>query len=144
MIRIICGGKKNSGAFLEIITEYEKRLRKPYDIHWEFYEEEKLMRKLEDWPFDKTSDYVICCDERGENISSGEYSAKLTGVLENGRNVVILIGGAYGFSETVREKADFVWSFSKFVFPHQLFRCMVVEQIYRASQIAMGRPYHHD
>lgn len=144
MIRIICGGKKNSGAFLEIITEYEKRLRKPYDIHWEFYEEEKLMRKLEDWPFDKTSDYVICCDERGENISSGEYSAKLTGVLENGRNVVILIGGAYGFSETVREKADFVWSFSKLVFPHQLFRCMVVEQIYRASQIAMGRPYHHD
>lgn len=144
MIRIICGGKKNSGAFLEIITEYEKRLRKPYDIHWEFYEEEKLMRKLEDWPFDKASDYVICCDERGNNISSGEYSAKLTGVLENGRNVVILIGGAYGFSETVREKADFVWSFSKLVFPHQLFRCMVVEQIYRASQIAMGRPYHHD
>lgn len=144
MIRIICGGKKNSGAFLEIITEYEKRLRKPYDIHWEFYEEEKLMRKLEDWPFDKTSDYVICCDERGENISSGEYSAKLTGALENGRNVVILIGGAYGFSETVREKADFVWSFSKLVFPHQLFRCMVVEQIYRASQIAMVRPYHHD
>lgn len=144
MIRIICGGKKNSGAFLEIITEYEKRLRKPYDIHWEFYEEEKLMRKLEDWPFDKASDYVICCDERGKIISSGEYSAKLTGVLENGRNVVILIGGAYGFSETVREKADFVWSFSKLVFPHQLFRCMVVEQIYRASQIAMGRPYHHD
>ena len=144
MIRIICGGKKNSWAFLEIITEYEKRLRKPYDIHWEFYEEEKLMRKLEDWPFDKASDYVICCDERGNNISSGEYSAKLTGVLENGRNVVILIGGAYGFSETVREKADFVWSFSKLVFPHQLFRCMVVEQIYRASQIAMGRPYHHD
>lgn len=144
MIRVICGGKKNSGAFLEIITEYEKRLRKPYDIHWEFYEEEKLMRKLEDWPFDMASDYVICCDERGKNISSGEYSAKLTGVLENGRNVVILIGGAYGFSETVREKADFVWSFSKLVFPHQLFRCMVVEQIYRASQIAMGRPYHHD
>lgn len=144
MIRVICGGKKNSGAFLEIITEYEKRLRKPYDIHWEFYEEEKLMRKLEDWPFDKASDYVICCDERGKNISSGEYSAKLTGVLENGRDVVILIGGAYGFSETVREKADFVWSFSKLVFPHQLFRCMVVEQIYRASQIAMGRPYHHD
>lgn len=144
MIRVICGGKKNLGAFLEIITEYEKRLRKPYDIHWEFYEEEKLMRKLEDWPFDKASDYVICCDERGKNISSGEYSAKLTGVLENGRNVVILIGGAYGFSETVREKADFLWSFSKLVFPHQLFRCMVVEQIYRASQIAMGRPYHHD
>ena len=144
MIRIICGGKKNSGAFLEIINEYEKRLRKPYDLKWEFYEEEKLMKRLADWPFDKSSEYVICCDERGKNISSDEYSEILTGVFVEGRNIVILIGGAYGFSDLVREKADFVWSFSKLVFPHQLFRCMVVEQIYRASQIASGGKYHHE
>lgn len=144
MIRVICGGKKNTGAFLEIITEYEKRLRKPYDVRWEFYEEEKLAKRLNDWPFDKASEYVICCDERGKNISSDEYSAILTGVFENGKSVVILIGGAYGFPDSVREKADFVWSFSKLVFPHQLFRAMVVEQIYRASQIAEGRPYHHN
>ena len=144
MIRIICGGKKNTGAFQEIIAEYEKRLRKPYDVHWEFYDEEKLARRLEAWPFDKSREYVICCDERGNNISSDEYSAILTGTFESGKNVVILIGGAYGFSDLVREKADFVWSFSKLVFPHQLFRCMVVEQIYRASQIAMGGKYHHE
>ena len=144
MIRIICGGKKNLGSFAEIIAEYEKRLRKPYEVKWEFYEESKLGERLEKWPFDRTREFVICCDERGKNISSDEYSAELTGMLENGRNVVILIGGAYGFSETVREKADFVWSFSRLVFPHQLFRCMVVEQIYRASQIAAGRPYHHE
>ena len=143
MIRIICGGKKNSGAFLELITEYEKRLRKPYEVKWEFYEESKLGERLEKWPFDRTREFVICCDERGKNISSDEYSAILTGVFEGGKDVVILIGGAYGFAPEVRERADFCWSFSRLVFPHQLFRCMVVEQIYRASQIAMGGKYHH-
>lgn len=144
MIRIICGGKKNAGAYSEIIAEYEKRLRKPYDIHWEFYEERKLLKKLEKWPFDRSSEYVICCDEQGKNISSDEYSSILTGVFENGRDVVILIGGAYGFDKSVREKADFAWSFSKLVFPHQLFRAMVTEQIYRAQEISRGGRYHHE
>lgn len=144
MIRIICGGKKNTGVFFEIISEYEKRLRRPYDIHWKYYEEDKLVRKLADWPFDKAKEYVICCDERGKNISSDEFSSVLTSVFEGSREVVILIGGAYGFEPFVREKADFVWSFSKLVFPHQLFRSMVIEQIYRASQIAVGGKYHHE
>jgi 23S rRNA (pseudouridine1915-N3)-methyltransferase len=64
--------------------------------------------------------------------------------FSDSREVVILIGGAYGFSDAVRERADFLWSFSKLVFPHQLFRAMVVEQIYRASQIAINGPYHHE
>ena len=143
MIKIIAGGRKNMGAYAEIIAEYEKRLRKPYILTWQFMEEEKLARYLAEWPF-TGREYVICCDERGKNISSGEYSELLSRAFLNGREVVILIGGAYGFSESVREKADFVWSFSKLVFPHQLFRAMVVEQVYRASQIAEGRPYHHE
>ena len=143
MIRIICGGKKNSGAELELISEYEKRLRKPYEVRWEFCEEEKLVRRLEEWPFDKISCFVICCDERGENISSDEYSSLLTQAFVSGREVVILIGGAYGFPEFVRERADFVWSFSRLVFPHIMARIIAVEQIYRASQIAMGGKYHH-
>ena len=143
MIRIIAGGKKNAGAYAEIVSEYEKRLRKPYDIHWEFYDEEKLAKKLANWPFDGR-DYVICCDERGKNISSPEYSSLLSRAFVNGRDVVILIGGAYGFAPEVREKSDFVWSFSQLVFPHMIARMMVTEQIYRASQIAEGRPYHHE
>ena len=143
MIRIIAGGKKNAGAYAEIVSEYEKRLRKPYDIHWEFYDEEKLAKKLANWPFDGR-DYVICCDERGKNISSPEYSSLLSRAFVNGRDVVILIGGAYGFAPEVREKSDFVWSFSQLVFPHMIVRMMVTEQIYRASQIAEGRPYHHE
>ena len=143
MIRIICGGKKNAGAALEIIEEFEKRLRKPYELRWEFCEEEKLMQRLKDWPFERSREHVVCCDERGNIISSDEYSQRLTRVFEQGLDVVILIGGAYGFSHETRERADFVWSFSKLVFPHQLFRVMVTEQIYRAQEIAKGSKYHH-
>ena len=142
MIRIIAGGKKNAGWVLEACAEYEKRLRKPFDISWQFMEEEKLSKYLADWPF-SGRDYVICCDERGENISSPEYSQRLNNAFVGGKDVVILIGGAYGFDQTVRERADFVWSFSKLVFPHQIFRVMVVEQIYRASEIMKGSGYHH-
>ena len=144
MIRIVCGGKKNAGWALEATYEYEKRLRKPYDLRWEFYDEEKLVRKLENWPFERGREFVICCDERGQNISSGEYSSLLSRAFVSGREVVILIGGAYGFPETVRERADFVWSFSRLVFPHIMARIITVEQIYRASQIAVGGKYHHE
>ena len=143
MIRIIAGGKKNTGAYLELISEYEKRLRKPYEVSWQFMEEEKLAHYLADWPF-KGPDYVICCDERGKNISSNEYSQRLEKAFLNSRNVIILIGGAYGFSEGAREKVDLVWGFSKLVFPHMIARLIVTEQIYRAQEIAHGGKYHHE
>ncbi len=145
MIRILAGGKKNTGAILEIISEYEKRLRKPFNVSWEFYDEEKLVNKLEkDWPFSRASEFVIVCDERGKIISSDEFSLLISKAFLEGREVVILIGGAYGFSDSIREKADFVWSFSKLVFPHMLFRAMVTEQIYRAQEIHDGGKYHHE
>lgn len=144
MIRIIAGGKKNAPWCAEACGEYEKRLRRPYDITWQYMEEEKLGRWLENWPFTRADEFVICCDERGKNISSPEYSEMLRRAFESGRDVVILIGGAYGFSEEVRERADFVWSFSRLVFPHMIARLVVTEQIYRASQIAVGGPYHHE
>ena len=142
MIKIIAGGKKNAGWVAESCAEYEKRLRKPFDVSWNFMSEEKLDKYLAEWPF-SGREYVICCDERGENISSPEFSAKLEKAFGVGQEVVILIGGAYGFSDTVREKADFVWSFSRLVYPHGIARVVCIEQIYRASQILSGGPYHH-
>ena len=87
---------------------------------------------------------MICCDERGENISSDEYSRRLGGAFLNSKNVVILIGGAYGFTDEIRNRADFVWSFSKLVFPHMIARLIAVEQTYRAQEIAHGGKYHHE
>ena len=143
MIRIIAGGKKNAGEFEALISEYTKRLRKPFNVTWEFVEEEKLNKRLANWPFSGT-DYVICCDERGENISSDEFSQRLERCFLNSQDVVILIGGAYGFDEMVRQRADLVWSFSKLVFPHRIARLIVAEQIYRAQEIAHGGQYHHE
>ena len=142
MIKIIAGGKKHLSWAEEAIKEYEKRLKKPYDLSWEFIEEEKLLKKLENWPF-SGQDFVIICDERGQNISSDEYSKVLEKAFINSKNVVILIGGAYGFPEEIRQKADFIWSFSKLVFPHMLARIIVAEQTYRAQEIARGGHYHH-
>ncbi len=143
MIKILAGGKKHSDWAFTAISDYEKRLRKPYDLVWEFYDEDKLAKKLSTWPFDRVQDFVICCDERGKNISSDEYSLLLNDAFSSGKNVIILIGGAYGFSEEVRQHSDFVWSFSKLVFPHMLARLIVAEQTYRASEIKKGSKYHH-
>lgn len=143
MIRIIAGGKKNAAWVAEACSEYEKRLRKPFEIVWNFMPEEKLDKYLVEWPFTR-QDYVICCDERGENISSPEFAGKLEKAFAAGRNIVLLIGGAYGFTDEVRNNADFVWSFSKLVYPHGIARLIVTEQIYRGSQILSGGPYHHE
>lgn len=143
MIKVIAGGKKSTGWVLEACAEYEKRLKKPFDITWEILDEEKLEKKLEKWEF-KTNQVVILADERGKNISSPELSDKLTKVFNSSSEVVIIIGGAFGVSEEVRSRADFVWSFSRLVFPHMLMRIMVTEQIYRAQEIANGGKYHHE
>jgi len=143
MIKIIAGGKKSSGWVAEACAEYEKRLKKPFDIKWEIYDEDKLLKKLEKWEFD-SHEVVILADERGKNISSPELSDKLTKIFNSSCTATIIIGGAFGVSQEVRDRADFVWSFSNLVFPHMLMRIMMVEQIYRAQEIANGGKYHHE
>lgn len=143
MIKIIAGGRKHEDWVRMAVSEYEKRLKKPFDIKWELMEEEKLNRYLSDWNF-TGNDYVILLDERGDNISSPELSRKLETAFNSSKNVIMIIGGAFGVSEEVRRRSNFVWSFSKLVFPHQLMRIMLAEQIYRAQEIAHGGKYHHE
>ncbi|MBQ6127485.1 23S rRNA (pseudouridine(1915)-N(3))-methyltransferase RlmH [Candidatus Saccharibacteria bacterium] len=142
MIRVIAGGKKSKDWVLEGQNEYEKRLKKPFDVHFEYFDEEKIANLQSNWPF-KSSEYVILLDERGENISSPELSERLEKVFISGKSVAIIIGAAYGVSEEVRTRADFVWSVSKLVFPHELMRVILAEQIYRAQEISRGGKYHH-
>lgn len=143
MIKIIAGGKKSSGWVLDAVNEYEKRLKKPFNISWEILDEDKLEKRLEKWDF-KPNQVIILADERGKNISSPELSDKLTKIFNSSSEAVIIIGGAFGVSEEVRNKADFIWSFSRLVFPHMLMRIMMVEQIYRAQEISVGGKYHHE
>ena len=143
MIKIIAGGRKHLKWVEEAVFEYEKRLKKPFDVVWELVEEEKLNQYLAKWPF-LGQQFVILLDERGKNLSSPELSEVLSRQFVNSKEVVIIIGGAFGVSEEVRQKSNLVWSLSRLVFPHQLVRVMLAEQIYRAQEIAVGGKYHHE
>lgn len=93
----------------------------------------------------RTSDYVILLDEHGREYRSIEFSQKLEAMMSrNSRDVVFVIGGAYGFSEAVYSRADEKLSLSKMTFSHQMVRTVFAEQLYRAFTIMKGEPYHHE
>ena len=142
MIHIIAGGRKHLDWVNIAVSEYQKRLKKPFNIEWELIEEEKLNQYLAKWTFSRQQ-YVILLDERGKNLSSPELSGILSQQFVNSREVVIIIGGAFGVSEEIRQKSNLVWSLSRLVFPHQLVRAILAEQIYRAQEIWNGGKYHH-
>lgn len=94
--------------------------------------------------FLQKEDYLVLLDESGKQLSS-EDLAKFIQARANGsiKNIVFLIGGAYGVSEAVKKRADYTWSLSKLVFPHQLVRLILAEQVYRACSINRNEKYHH-
>lgn len=149
-IRIVAVGKKHESWVLEGIERYQKRLKRPFQIEWVFLphssqegitarqnESRAILSRL------NANDYVVLLDERGRNIDSSELSGLLAKQLESSKEVAIIIGGAYGVDDTVHRRADFAWSLSNLVFPHQLVRLILVEQLYRAHEIYFGNPYHH-
>lgn len=148
---LICVGKKHDPTLVAAINEYEKRLNRVLPVEWQFIspstlhtdaarkaESEKIMHLLKD------SDVVWLLDERGEQVLSPALSAKLQVLKVHAVNrLVIIIGGAYGVDDRLRERSDWVWSLSKLVFPHQLVRLLLIEQLYRATEIEKGSGYHH-
>lgn len=93
----------------------------------------------------KPSDDVILLDERGKEYRSLEFSEMLEEKLSRGgRDMVFVIGGAYGFSQKVYDRADGKISLSKMTFSHQIVRTIFAEQLYRAFTIMRGEPYHHE
>lgn len=150
MIKILAVGRRHENWIEEGIRRYETRLKPPFNTEWVLLphsareglgarqeESERILSKL------KPDDFVILLDERGKLHDSPTLSRKLLEPLERSRQVVLIIGGAYGVDESVQQRADLVWSLSPLVFPHQLVRLIVAEQLYRAQEIAAGRPYHH-
>lgn len=88
---------------------------------------------------------VVLLDERGKDIPSRDFAAKLSGWQDQGTgDLVFIIGGADGVTDDIRAKAHFVWGFGRLTWPHRLVRVMLLEQIYRAKQIIAGHPYHRD
>lgn len=93
----------------------------------------------------KPADYLVLMDERGKEYRSLQFAAMLEDKMtRGGKDMVFVIGGAYGFSESVYSRADDKISLSKMTFSHQLVRTIFAEQLYRAFTIMRGEPYHHE
>jgi len=93
----------------------------------------------------ESSDLVILLDEKGKQFTSREFSEKIDHWMGSSvKKVNILIGGAYGFSDEIYQRANEKMSLSKMTFTHQMIRLFFVEQIYRAATILQGKPYHND
>jgi len=93
----------------------------------------------------KPGDDVILLDERGKQMRSVDFSSWLSGrMTRSGKDIVFVIGGAYGFSDRVYSRADGIISLSEMTFSHQMVRTIFAEQLYRAFTIMKGEPYHHE
>lgn len=149
-VRILAVGKKHESWVSEGIERYAQRLKKPFDTTWQLLphssregdaaraeESARILAKVAD------RDHLMLLDERGRGFDSPGLSRHLQARFDAGQAVTLVIGGAYGVDASVHERADTVWSLSQLVFPHQLVRLILAEQLYRAQEIAGGRPYHH-
>jgi 23S rRNA (pseudouridine1915-N3)-methyltransferase len=102
-------------------------------------EGELILKKI------KPTDDVILLDEHGKEYSSVEFASLLQKKISyEGKDIVFVIGGAYGFSEAVYKRANSKISLSRMTFSHQMVRAIFAEQIYRAFTIMKGEPYHHE
>lgn len=149
-IKVLAVGKKHESWVTEGIGRYEKRLKKPFNLSWQLlshsardYEAARAEESTRILAKVAPGDFVVLLDERGRNVDSPALANTLRAPIDAGRNVVVVIGGAYGVDSTVHDRADFTWSLSKLVFPHQLVRLILTEQLYRAQDILAGGKYHH-
>lgn len=155
-IGIIWVGKTNENYFVQCIDNYVNRIvhyfplevveipdiknAKNIDVNELRLKEGKSILKLL-----KNEDYVILLDDKGKQYTSIDFSKKIESLsISSKKRVVFVIGGAYGFSTEVYDRADDFLSLSKMTFSHQMIRILLVEQIYRALTISRGEPYHHE
>jgi 23S rRNA (pseudouridine1915-N3)-methyltransferase len=148
-------GKKNEPYVNAGIEEFTSRIAKYYPVQWTIIPVPKNAGMLSEMDLKKKegeiilewldpSDYLVALDERGKALTS-EGLAKFiqTRANESAKKLVFLIGGAYGIDKPVLQRANYTWSLSDLVFPHQLVRLILAEQVYRACTIIRNEKYHH-
>ncbi len=143
-IRIITVGKKHHDIYTDAIAEYSKRLAHYCKISWDIIppsskseESGQIQKRLKDCT-------AILLDERGKQYAT----EKIIQLLDNAQTyadneLTFIIGGAYGVDRSLFDRADHVISLSQLVFPHQLVRVILLEQLYRSFDTLRGGGYHH-
>ena len=146
-IVIISVGKEKDGVSDDLVKHFYTRLLRYVSIEWVYIdhqvtkekEGEKILLHI------RKDDYVVLLGEKGKDMKS-EALADLVAnrMVDSVRRMVFIIGGAYGVSQAIEERSQYVWKLSSLVFPHMLVRVVVMEQLYRAMTIIKGEKYHHD
>lgn len=143
MIKIICVGKVKEKYLQEAISDYMKRLSKYHRVQIVELEDSNIMEeKNKILKNIDTKDYVISLDIEGKQLSSLELAETIDKTFITKSNICFVIGGSYGLDIEVKKRANFSLSFSKLTFPHQLFRVILLEQIYRSFKIMNNETYH--
>ncbi len=143
MIKIICVGKVKESFYREAISEYLKRMSKYHKVVIQevmdsnMKEEGVLIQKKIN-----KKDYVVTLEIGGKEMDSKEFSEFIDKTFLNHSTITFIIGGSDGLDEEVKRLADVRLSFSKLTFPHQLFRVILLEQIYRSFKIIHHESYH--
>ncbi len=149
MIKIITVGKIKEKYLKDGINEYLKRMQKytkieiielqdeDFDINKTLLKEKEKIEK-----YIKERDYVVTLEIDGEELSSIELSKKIDNIMLNNSDIAFIIGGSYGLHDDIKKRSNFALSFSKMTFPHQLFRLILLEQIYRSFKILNNETYH--
>lgn len=143
MIKIICVGKIKEKYLQDAISDYMKRLTKYHKVFIvelddsNMVEESKKIFKNID-----SKDFVITLDVEGNQLSSVQFADKIDKQFIVNPNITFVIGGSDGLDLKVKERANYSLSFSKLTFPHQLFRVILLEQIYRCFKILNNETYH--
>lgn len=143
MIKIICVGKVKEKYLRDMIEDYTKRISKYHKIEIIELADSNINKEREELlKVINTKDYNIVMDIDGNNLSSRELAEKIDKTFLINSNITFIIGGSDGISSDIKALANYRLSFSKLTFPHQLFRGMLLEQIYRAFKILNNESYH--
>lgn len=154
-IKLIAVGKTDNPALQQLISTYEKRLS--YYINFELQllpdiknrkslseEQQKIKEGELILSYVEPSHHLILLDERGKEYTSIAFADELQKKMNTGiKQLTFVIGGPYGFSQEVYQRANSKLSLSKLTFSHQMIRLFFVEQLYRAFTILRNEPYHH-
>lgn len=148
-------GKANDSYVKEGIVDFTKRISKYFPVDWNIIPVPKNAGMLSEMDLKKREgdmilewlkpdDYLVALDEHGKQFSSEGLSDFLQQrASASTKNLVFLIGGAFGLDAAVLKRAQFKWSLSQLTFPHQLVRLILAEQVYRACSILNNEKYHH-